>query len=142
MASIVAFEQLFTSTLSVNFNYWQDVCQEALLPNTSPSPMSQSRRICHTGAFFAEAEGEMKQRRHTRRTGERNSQKAHKEYLHISMQIEASKISTKPNRPSKEKLEFGRRWSILVDGYDVMSARTMRWYLGSDQESCFSVGLL
>lgn len=68
-------------------------------------------------AFFAEAEGETKQRQRTRWTGETNSQKAHKEYLAHIYADRTPKDFHKAKQALKKNLEFGRRWSILVDSY-------------------------
>jgi hypothetical protein len=70
-------------------------------------------------AFVAEAEAEsqIKQRHHRRRTGETNNQKAHKDYLAYIYADRAPKDFDKAKQALKKNLEFGRRWSILVDGY-------------------------
>jgi hypothetical protein len=62
-------------------------------------------------AFLAEAE------QHTRRSGETNSQKAHKDYLAYIYADRAPKDFDKAKQALKKNLEFGRRWSILVDGF-------------------------
>ena len=70
-----------------------------------------------TNAFFAKAEGEMKRKGFTRRTGETNGQKAHKEYLVHIYTGRASEDFDKARKSLKRNLEFGRRWSVLVDGF-------------------------
>jgi hypothetical protein len=68
-------------------------------------------------AFFTETEGEMKRKKPTRRTGEPNSQKAHKEYLAYIYADRSPKDFDKAKQSLKTNLEFGRRWSILVEGF-------------------------
>ena len=68
-------------------------------------------------AFVAEAENQIKQSQRARRSGETNSQKAHKDYLAYIYADRAPKDPKKAKRAIKKNLEFGRRWSILVDGY-------------------------
>jgi hypothetical protein len=68
-------------------------------------------------AFIAEAEDQMTQVQRTRGNGETNSQKAHKEYLAYIYTDRTPKDFDKARQALKKNLEFGRRWSILVDGY-------------------------
>jgi hypothetical protein len=60
-------------------------------------------------AFFAQAEGEMKRKKSTRRTGETNSQKAHKEYLVYIFADRSPRDFEKAKQSLKKNLEFGRR---------------------------------
>jgi hypothetical protein len=68
-------------------------------------------------AFFAEAEGEMKHKKSTRRTDETNSQKAHKEYLSYIFADRFPRDFDKAKPSLKTNLEFRRRWSILTDSF-------------------------
>jgi hypothetical protein len=68
-------------------------------------------------AFLAEADVQMRQRQHTRQSGETNSQKAHKDYLAYIYADRTPKDIDEAKHALKKNLEFGRRWSILVDGF-------------------------
>jgi hypothetical protein len=59
------------------------------------------------------------QKHHTRRRGERVSQQAHQDYLaHIYADRNPNDYNGS-KQALKKNLEFGRRWSILIDGYTV-----------------------
>jgi hypothetical protein len=59
----------------------------------------------------------MKRKKPTRGTGEINSQKAHKKYLAYIYADKAPRDFDKARQAFKKNLEFGRRWSILIDGF-------------------------
>jgi hypothetical protein len=59
----------------------------------------------------------MKRKKPTRQTGETNSQKAHKEYLAYIYADRSPKDFDKAKQSLKTNLQFGRRWSILVEGF-------------------------
>jgi len=59
----------------------------------------------------------MKRKKPTRRTGETNSQKAHKEYLTYIYADRSPKDFDKAKQSLKTNLEFRRRWSILVEDF-------------------------
>jgi hypothetical protein len=59
----------------------------------------------------------MKRKKPTRQTGETNNQKAHKEYLAYIYADRSPRDFDKAKQSLKTNLEFGRRWSILVEGF-------------------------
>jgi hypothetical protein len=59
----------------------------------------------------------MTQMQRTHRIGETNNQKAYKDYLAYIYTDRVPKDFDKAKQAFKKNLEFGRRWSILTDGY-------------------------
>ncbi|KAI4121826.1 MAG: hypothetical protein LQ347_006726 [Umbilicaria vellea] len=80
-------------------------------------PIAEINNLNGYRAFFAETKGEIKRKEPTRRTGETNSQKAHKEYLAYIYADRSPRDPDKAKQSLKTHLEFGRRWSILVEGF-------------------------
>jgi hypothetical protein len=67
--------------------------------------------------FVTEAEAQVKQGSRACRSRETTSQMAHKDYLAHIYADRAPRDFEKAKRALKKNLEFGRRWTILVDGY-------------------------
>lgn len=68
-------------------------------------------------SFFAEAQAKQRIRKHTRQSGESNSNKAHKEYLAHIYVDRTPQDYERVKQALKKDLRHGRRWLILVDGF-------------------------
>ena len=68
-------------------------------------------------AFFAEANHQRISGKNVRQSGENNSNKAHKEYLAHIFTDRVPQDFEKAKLALKKDLQFGRRWSILIDGF-------------------------
>ena len=67
--------------------------------------------------FFAEAKRQRIAHRQIRQSGENNSNRAHREYPQHIFADRVPKDFEKARQALKKDLLFGRRWSILVDGF-------------------------
>jgi len=75
------------------------------------------RKLDGYTSFFAKAQIKQRIYKHTRQSGESNSNKAHKKYL---AHIYANRISQDYERVKqalKKDLRHGRQWSILIDEF-------------------------
>jgi hypothetical protein len=76
--------------------------------------IAEINNLNNYNVFVAGARG---QKHHTRRRGERVSQQTHQDYLAYIYADKNPKDDKGSKQALKKNLEFGRRWSILINGY-------------------------
>lgn len=79
--------------------------------------IGEMRNLDGYTSFFAEAQAKQMIHKHTRQSGESNSNKAHKEYLAYIYADRIPQDYERVKQALKKDLRHGRRWSILVDGF-------------------------
>ncbi len=75
------------------------------------------RNLDGYNTFLAELQAKQKTGKHTRRSGERSSSKAHVEYLAHIYADRTPKDYKRAKQGLQKDLRHGRRWSIMVDGF-------------------------
>jgi hypothetical protein len=79
--------------------------------------IAEMRNLDGYTSFFAEAQAKQRIHKHTRQSGESNSNKAHKEYLAHIYTDRTPQDYERVKQALKKDLRHGRRWLILVDGF-------------------------
>jgi len=79
--------------------------------------IAERRNLDGYNAFFTEAQAKQRVRKYTRRSGERSSSKAHKDYLAHIYADRTPKYYKRAKQGLQKDLRNGRRWSILIDGF-------------------------
>ncbi len=79
--------------------------------------IAERRNLDGYNAFLAEAQAKQKGRKYARQRGERNSGKAHADYLAHIYADRTPKDYKRAKQGLQKDLRNGRRWSILIDGF-------------------------
>ncbi len=87
--------------------------------------IAERRNLDGYNAFFTEAQAKQKGRKDARRRGERNSGKAHADYLAHIYADRTLKDYKRAKQGLQKDLRNGRRWSILIDGFGTDNGNSM-----------------
>lgn len=87
--------------------------------------IAERRNLNGYSSFFAETQAKHRTEKHTRQSGVKTSSAAHKEYLAHIYADRTPKDYKRVKQGLKKDLRYGRRWSILLDGFVTDDGNTI-----------------